>query len=367
MRAVIWAQHLLGTGHTVRTAALARALSAEGADVTFILGATPPPTLNLNDIDVIELPPVMATDPTFKTLRGPEGFYAELADRRRAIIEKAVVGTDVLITETYPFGRKPFKAELDGPVANVRAAGGRTVASVRDILVRKDPERQAFLAANARRLMDHVIVHAEESLTGPEDTFHMPVSDLPPLSYTGYVHSLPDTSGAPQHGGIVVTAGGSWVGGDLYEAAIAAAAFLPDGPPWHCLVPRPLAHKIPEWQAKAAANVTVAPNRSDFNAFLAGASLSISQAGYNTVLDAIAAGPPMVLVPFVNDEETEQTDRARLFAQHPGITMLPEADLTPERLAQTAAAALAGPRPQLSLAMDGAARAARRLMELIGP
>ncbi len=366
MKAAIWVQHLLGTGHTVRASALARAMNDEGIDTTLILGATPPDTLDLSGIRTVTLAPVFTIEQDFKNLGGPDGGYSSLADERRQAILEAVDGADAFITEGFPFGRKPFAAELREPLAKVRAGGGITISSVRDILVRKDVPRRAFMAKVARETMDHIIVHGDETLTGPRDTFHMDPAEIPPVHYTGYIHNVVVSGSAEPHGKIVVTAGGGGFGSGLFEAALGAAALWPEGPPWHLLIPKPLADSIAGWQRMAPANVTVEPNRRDFQSFLGGASLCISQAGYNTFLDAIAAGPPMVLIPFADGDETEQSDRAALYSQFQGISVIDPEILTPEKLLAASKAALAGPRPNIKIRADGAARAARHIKTLAG-
>src|SRR5262250_1561890 len=60
----------------------------------------------------------------------------------------------------------------------------------------------------------------------------------------------------------------------------------------------------------AGPGVIVERARPDFAALLARASISVSQAGYNTVLDVIRNGARPVLVPFAEQGETEQTMRA---------------------------------------------------------
>ena len=50
--------------------------------------------------------------------------------------------------------------------------------------------------------------------------------------------------------------------------------------------------------------------RADFPALLARAAISVSQAGYNTVLDVVRSGARPVLVPFAEHGETEQRMRA---------------------------------------------------------
>src|SRR4029453_12173900 len=50
--------------------------------------------------------------------------------------------------------------------------------------------------------------------------------------------------------------------------------------------------------------------RPDFPALLPGPRLSVSQAGYNTVLDVVRSGARAVFVPFGEHGETEQQTRA---------------------------------------------------------
>jgi predicted glycosyltransferase len=74
---------------------------------------------------------------------------------------------------------------------------------------------------------------------------------------------------------------------------------------------------------------------------LARGRLSISQAGYNTVLEVLAAGIPAVVVPFAAGAETEQSLRAGLLAERGALTLVEEATLTPASLAAAIATALA--------------------------
>ena len=56
--------------------------------------------------------------------------------------------------------------------------------------------------------------------------------------------------------------------------------------------------------------------------------VSVSQAGYNTVLDILAAGARAVVVPFASERETEQQLRAERLAARGVLELLPETQLT---------------------------------------
>jgi predicted glycosyltransferase len=109
--------------------------------------------------------------------------------------------------------------------------------------------------------------------------------------------------------------------------------------------------------------------RQDFTQRLATCRLSISQAGYNTVMEILSLGTPAVVVPFAAGSETEQSLRARLLATRGLLTVVEESGLTPKRLAEAIDAALekqqtASPvLPNLNL--DGAGQTATILQELI--
>jgi len=110
--------------------------------------------------------------------------------------------------------------------------------------------------------------------------------------------------------------------------------------------------------------VLVEPNRPDFRARLARCALSISQAGYNTLLETLQANARAVMVPYVGRKETEQTLRARLLAERGAIDIVEEAVLDATTLAQAIDRAASRPRSALPpIDMRGAERSAALLAE----
>jgi predicted glycosyltransferase len=95
--------------------------------------------------------------------------------------------------------------------------------------------------------------------------------------------------------------------------------------------------------------------------------LSISQAGYNTTLEVLAAGVPAVLVPFAAGEEGEQSMRAKLLAERGLLTLVEEKGLTGARLAAGIERELQRPRPArgAELRLDGAAESAREVLSAL--
>jgi predicted glycosyltransferase len=111
--------------------------------------------------------------------------------------------------------------------------------------------------------------------------------------------------------------------------------------------------------------VVVEAHRPDLGAHLAGAALSVSQAGYNTVLELVAHRVRAVVVPYEGSGD-EQPRRAGLLAARGLLDVVPEAELTPARLATAMDAALERPGfpAPVRLDLQGAARSVEILTEL---
>jgi predicted glycosyltransferase len=111
--------------------------------------------------------------------------------------------------------------------------------------------------------------------------------------------------------------------------------------------------------------VTLERHRADFPLLLRRAGVSVSQAGYNTAIEVLAAQVPAVLVPFATERETEQTFRAEHLAARGVVEHVPAAELTAASLTGAIERAVArGPRT-LAVDIDGADRTARCVIEMI--
>jgi len=149
------------------------------------------------------------------------------------------------------------------------------------------------------------------------------------------------------------------------ETAIESAR-LDRGRRWRVLVgPNAGAGALTTWRWAAPANTVVEPNRADFRSILSRARVSVSQAGYNTVTDLLAAGVPAVLVPFAAEGEREQSIRARVLAEAGVARVIEEERLTAEALldaVRRAPVQVAPKRPPVRL--DGAAESAAAIIEI---
>ncbi len=339
-------------------------------------GGEPVPGLDLGGADVIQLPPARAGDSGFGSIVDDAGRPIDdvWRERRRATLLAAFerCAPEVVLIELYPFGRRPFRFELqpllDAAVA--RRPRPTILCSVRDILVsRNDPQRTAEIIDIIRRCFDLVLVHGDPRLIEFGATFAGAAEIAAQLHYTGYVvgNSPATSDGRTGAGEILVSAGGGAVGAPLLRAAIGARPLTRVAEqPWR-LIAGP---NLPEQDFRAltastGANVIVERFRGDFQALLRNCRLSVSQAGYNTVMELLAAGTRAVVVPFAEGGETEQPVRARLLADRGLLTVVAPETLTPESLAAGIDAADRGARPIVAFNMAGADGTAHAIVDAI--
>jgi predicted glycosyltransferase len=97
-------------------------------------------------------------------------------------------------------------------------------------------------------------------------------------------------------------------------------------------------------------------------------ALSISQGGYNTVMESLHAGCAALIVPYAGGLESEQTLRAKLLAERGLINVVAEEDLSPENLAASIDTAIqkSGKRKAITIKTDGAAETARLVTKWLG-
>lgn len=362
--------HLTGTGHLVRSLALARAVAGQGAEAMVISGGRPLDHVGTGGVRFVQIPPVAVRELDYATLRTPEGALADARymETRRAALEEALAAfrPHALVTETFPLGRRALAAEFEAAIAATRAArpGAAVIASVRDVPEPPSaPERITQAAARLRRHYDALLVHGDERFLPLSTTWPLPEDVGPLIRYTGYVADAPPSDMQP--GDTVLVAGGGGALGDRLLAMAGEAAASSERP-WHLLTGGPrAADRARDLAARfGRANLVVEPARPDYRALLAGAAASVSLAGYNTFAEIATCATPAILVPFDEHGEREQVIRAEGAARLDGFSVFRLGALTPETLAATAERAASGPRrAPVAIAGDGARRAAAIVLE----
>ncbi|MEO1089502.1 MAG: glycosyltransferase [Pseudomonadota bacterium] len=372
MRVLIWSQHLLGTGHLRRSERLAEALAARGARVVLVNGGVAPPQPAGQRYVRVDLPSISSPSARFEGLvdhLGEAVNEALWAARTTKLNALGAGPVDAVVVELFPFGRRAFARELIPWLQALRARQPRPrlVVSLRDVLVPSARPGRAAAAAERCRLFDRILVHADPRLISLDASFPLARSVAGRLRYTGYVGpTMARASGSGR--GVVVSAGGGAVGHRLIDTALTAAGAGGERfAPWTLIG----GANLPEatfrgFQARVPDGVSLLRHVDDLPERICRAAVSVSQAGYNTVVETLAAGRPAVLVPFATPSETEQTVRAAALERVGAAVALSEEALDPPRLLAALERAVALPGLGWSLDVDGADRSAELILAAVG-
>jgi len=363
VKVFLYVQHLLGIGHLKRAATLAQAMRAGGFEVTLASGGEP-----VAGIPVLQLPPAKS-DASFKTLYDEHGKPVDDAwkARRARFLVEAFQKTNpgVLLVELFPFGRRQMRFELLPllDAAKQRSPRPLVVCSVRDLLqpnaapnaAREDEALERF-----ERYFDRLLVHGDPSVARFERSFGKAAALREKLHYTGYVVEEIPTGDAGKDE-VLVSAGGGAVGRRLLQTATEARPLTSlRNSVWRILA-GPNAKDI---EGLRSEGVIVERAREDFTVRLRNCLLSVSQAGYNTVMETLQARARAVLVPFAAGAESEQTLRAKLLAARGLVEVVEESALGAASLAAAIDRAAAAPRPPPgAIDLDGARRSVQLLRE----
>lgn len=127
--------------------------------------------------------------------------------------------------------------------------------------------------------------------------------------------------------------------------------------------------RVRDTYARIGVAAEVAPFFQDLPARMAAAHLVISRSGASTVAELAAIGRPSLLVPLPNALDQDQAANARSLERIGGALVMPQANFTPEALAQTLAGLASDPAALTGMAgaarSAGALDAAERLADLV--
>ncbi|RDE19559.1 glycosyl transferase [Motiliproteus coralliicola] len=388
-RVLFYVQHLLGIGHIKRASLLVRGWLDAGLQVSVVSGGEAVEQFGFDGAELIQLPPVRASDAAFSGLVDQQGqpLSDAFKQRRRQQLLQAMEKTqpDLLVIENYPFGRRQLRWELKPLLIRAGQLDKPPVrvCSIRDILQRRKPEREQESLDLIEAHFDAVLVHGDPAFIPLHDSFPRSTELSDKLHYTGYVTESPgsfDNKDGGSSNEVLVSAGGGAVGFSLMKACLEALklpelaqALSGNGPVcWRLLLgPNMTTQQTEQLQQLAQAadpdryRVILEPLRPDFVDLLKACRLSISQGGYNTLMDLLSARPRAVVVPFEGSSETEQRARTERLAELGLCQWVSEAQLGPEAVCAAIIKALNAPAGNnFQLDCNGAAKSASILQQL---
>lgn len=348
---------------------LAKALTRQGFAVELVSGGPVAQQQPTDGVDITRLAPLRCADASFAQLLDGDGKpvdEAYLDERREHLLQRfRDYAPDLLITETFPFGRRMMRFELLPLLQAVRDSSKRVmlVCSIRDILQpRLKPGRNEETCALLEQYYDHILVHGDPAIARLEDSFALASRIEDKVCYSGYIarrSSAPEQAVTASNE-VLVSAGGSATGMQILKTAIAAKPLTSlANHRWQLLVsPAIDDDEFRQLRVLAGDSLRVDRNIADFPQRLARASLSISQAGYNTVTDLLQTDTPACLVPFAGGSEVEQQLRAGRLQQLGRVIMLEEKSLNAENLAAAISRTLQLRHKLPEINLDGARRSA---------
>jgi predicted glycosyltransferase len=371
-------------GHLFRSAEVVRAMSGESS-VLFVTGGEAVNGVDFSRrVNSLQLPPVeMDSDSGELRPCNPQQKLDEVRELRKAQLLRAFeeFQPHAVVTELFPFGRKQFSFELL-PLLQ-RAADSdeppMIVSSVRDILAtKKNPiAHEQWVTDQINRYYDLVLVHGDEKFQRLEESFARASDLVCPVYYTGYV-TRADVSDADSprecsvrtretgRPSIIVSNGGGKClsGHRLLESVLRAAPLLSDCIPHRFqvfagpLMPAEVYGRL-ERLAQNAPNVKLLRFTPNLSCCLKRAALSVSMAGYNTVMDIVSARVRALVYPVTANGDREQAVRAEKLARSGVLGVLEEDHLAPECLASRIKDALLHEPSSVSLNLSGAETSAQ--------
>jgi predicted glycosyltransferase len=271
--------------------------------------------------------------------------------------------------------------ELSGILSELRRdpQGPDVVLGLRDILDSPEATRHAWRTSGADRaiaeLYDEILVYGDPTYFDTIGAYGLDVLAPGRVSYAGYVTTLVNPLEAaaarvrlaPADRPLALISGGG--GRDAFPMIAAAIAGL-DGIAEHrrpasIVVAGPLMPTDLRAYLRIQAGLLGAAffdHMENFPACLAACDFMLGMAGYNSMIEAAAAGVPSLVVPR-RGPSAEQMTRARVFAEH-GLSdmLLPDA-ATPAALGAFLAAVTRGAPHTPRLNAEGASFAATRIVE----
>jgi predicted glycosyltransferase/MoaA/NifB/PqqE/SkfB family radical SAM enzyme len=281
---LIYVQNSYGTGHLAMVLPIARAL--ERYSVYVVYGGADVP-FSLEGINIVRLP----------TLTDSEDRHTLSSDRYSSgYVKKSRIGMlldlsrklkpDIVMIEHFPFGRQLFRHEIITLISDAESRGTRIYSLFRGIIGQSLDEAQYRQLVEDCALFDSIFVLSDPELSSLEKE----IDTLPfrnKLLYTGF--SLQRSSG--RGGGTVVNCGSGRDAGAIVDAVRLIEPLLPA--------------PVRIFEGIYGQNKHV---EKDITAEIAGASLIISTAGYNSAAETLLSTAPTVLVP-VNREQELRAER----------------------------------------------------------
>jgi predicted glycosyltransferase len=332
-------------------------------------------------VEAVKLPAVRKVDNESYAARRLDLPEAEIFEIRSALLQAAVDSfcPDVLIADKHPSG---VHGELRDALSSLRRQGGRSVLGLRDILDEPCAVRREWkahdLEQEIERNHDQVLIYGDPRVFNPVLEYGFGPALAARTRFCGYVCTSseptaaqppPPAQGHRRHPLVLATTGGGEDGSRMLAAFIESAADAEwDG----IVVTGPM---VPRTELKALQDrahhhgVSVQTLVKGLPAWFPSMDAVVCMGGYNTIVEAVSCGAPVVCVPR-SWPRAEQLIRARAFAKLGLLEIVEPTQLSSKTLRTAIGRALRQSSRELRdrarsvVRFDGAQRAAAHLLRL---
>ncbi len=354
-----------GLGHVRRNSLIARAVldADRHAHVSLVTGLR----ARLRWLEESPRMRIHRVPPLVKSWDGSyrhEAMSFEQAIGEREHIFAAVVEAerpDVVVVDRHPYGTA---GELRRGLELARGHGAAVALGLRDVLdepsvVREELQGLGWQGVGA--VYDDILVYGARHFVDHQEAYGLPA----PVHYCGWVVERP-AAHDPDRTLLVVAAGGGGDGAGVFELGVQLLARRPELSGLFAPGPYAAADAVRHLATLAPGRARIVSPAESCTRWFSRAGAVLCMAGYNSTLEALAAGHRPVLVPR-RHPRSEQAIRAERLREL-GLADVVHADADPSDVASL----LIGGRrrlaehalPAAGIDLDGAATAARRLRAL---
>ncbi|HSL56366.1 MAG TPA: glycosyltransferase [Acidimicrobiales bacterium] len=366
-RALIYSPDTYGLGHLRRCTLLAGGVVEADPDneVVIVTGSPRAQAFVLPErVDTIKLPAATKGDGGGYRARTLRCDLSALVRLRSELLLAAMSSfdLDVIVVDHAPIGMAGELMPVLRRLATARSAP-RLVLGLRDIVDEAARVERSWASDGTWEMLgayDDILVYGDESTTTTATELELERRLRVPIHHTGYVApAMPEPAGGDPF--VLVTAGGGGDGHELVRRYLDAVECGALAGIRSVIVTGPLmsADRRAELIARAEStrDVTVIAFSADLRSLISSATAVVSMAGYNTVVEELAAETPALLVPR-STPRLEQDLRARRLEEVAAVERCPLAELDPGRLAAFVDRARAGSSWRTTVDLGGTARAA---------
>ncbi len=359
MRYVFASHDGFGLGHVRRNARLAAALrrSDPGAEIAIVTGIeSRHDWLDGAGFEVVRVPSLV---------KDASGNYRNrTVDTPTALAEREAVFAstirrlepDAVVIDRHPLG---ISGELRTGIVAARRLGAQIIVGLRDVIDEAAVVKREFAGpqwADAAGLVDQVLVYGARHVCDHVYEYGLPLAP----TYCGWVSDPAPQRCEPDPGLLVVTAGGGHDGADVVALGLALTAHPSLTRAQFVLGPAAtdtvgLQDRAPE----GACELEMISVTGDCGALYSAAGAVVQMAGYNSTVEALAAGARPILAPRRSPRREQAIRATRLSSL--GLADVVDAHATaaeigwlldrPRRLTEAALV-------EAGFALDGAERAA---------